>query len=75
MEPVGKATITCETTGDFCEYDCKKRGQWSTKDADLNFVSGVVKNKEGVAKYMVSGKYTEKLEVTDLATQESWVTF
>ena len=68
MEPVGKATITCESTGDICEYDCKKRGQWSTKDSDLNFVSGVVKNKEGDAKYLVSGQYTEQLEVKDLET-------
>lgn len=26
VEPVGKAMIICESTGDICEYECKKRG-------------------------------------------------
>ena len=32
VEPIGKSTITNINTGDYSEFDIKKRGQWSTKE-------------------------------------------
>ena len=57
------------------EFDFKKRGQWSTKEQDLNYMTALIKNQKGESRYKLAGKYTEKLEVTDLKTQETWTTF
>jgi hypothetical protein len=46
---------------------------WTSKNT-FTF-SGLVKNKEGVPKYELTGRYTDKIKCTDLETGESFIIF
>jgi len=52
-------------TNEKCELEFKARG-WTSKNN--NSVFGVIKDANGVAKYEISGKYTESLVVKNLTT-------
>lgn len=47
IEPSGPCSITNKETGDTCEVVYKTRGVWSTSEKDKNYVSAVIKNKDG----------------------------
>ena len=55
-------------TGEDAEIYYKPRGAFSTKKADLNYVSGVCKTREGVPKFKFEGCYLDKITVTNLVT-------
>ena len=74
-EPQGLSRIVNETTGDYCEMDFKARGTFSTRESDLQFVSGHVKTKIGETKYTLSGKYLEKLEAKCQESGQSFTVF
>ena len=74
-EPQGISRMVNETTGDYCELDFKARGTFSTRESDLQYVSGQVKNKSGEAKYTLSGKYLEKLDAKCHASGETFTVF
>jgi hypothetical protein len=74
-EPQGVSKITNENTGEFCEIDFRTRGAWSTKLEDKNFVRCEIKSKEGKIKYVMEGKYTEKLTATNVETSESFIVY
>jgi hypothetical protein len=39
---------------------------WSTKSSELNTVKAIIKDKNGIERYMISGKYTDELIAIDL---------
>jgi hypothetical protein len=55
------------STGDKCEMEYKIRG-WSGKNKEV--IHGVIKNSQGVPKYHIDGKYSEKLILKNLETLE-----
>lgn len=67
VEPVGTSDCTNHDTGEKVEIDFKARG-WTTKN--INQCSAVVKDKNGKAKFEISGKYNESLEYKNLETGE-----
>ena len=67
VEPVGTSDCINYDTGEKCEIDFKARG-WTTKNT--NQCSAIIKDKNGKAKYEISGKYTESLEYKNLETGE-----
>ena len=55
-------------TGEKAEVEFKIRG-WSAKNKEA--VHCVIKDKKGVAKYELSGKYTQSLVLKNLETEET----
>jgi hypothetical protein len=73
IEPQGPSDCINHTTKEICELDYKVRG-WTSKNN--NSVNAVIKDKNGVAKFHLIGKYTESINLVNLETQESeelWV--
>ena len=69
-EPQGMTEVMNHTSGEKCELDFRARG-WTSRNN--NTIFGVVKDAQGVAKYHLTGKYTESIEVIDLKTNETFV--
>lgn len=67
LEPQGPSEIVNVDTGDRVDFDFKIRG-WSGKNKDA--LVGIVKDAKGVAKYQISGKYSENFELKNLETDE-----
>jgi hypothetical protein len=74
-EPQGPLRIVNENTGDVAEVEFKPRGTWSTKEQDKQFISGTVKNKQGQLKYTIQGRYSQKLEATEVETGKTFTTW
>ena len=72
IEPSGAVTMTNIDTGDTCEMVYKPRGIWSTSEKDKNYVSAVVKNKDGEIKFTLEGRYTKEFMATDVEKQSTW---
>ena len=58
VEPQGAANLKNITTGDTCEVIFKERG-WSTKSNEINSLKAIIKDKNGLERYMIFGRYTE----------------
>lgn len=56
------------TTGEVAYIEYKERGNWSTREEDLNYVSGTVHDAQGNPKYKFEGKYGVDIALTDLST-------
>ena len=68
IEPQGTASIKNLDTGHEVSIEFKARGAWSTRNEDLNFVSGSVVDGNGVEKYQFFGKFTEELKAKNMET-------
>ena len=71
-EPQGPFIMTNTTTGDICEADIKPRGTWNTKEEDKQYISAVIKNKDGQVKYTLSGRYTKEINATEVETGKTF---
>jgi oxysterol-binding protein 1 len=71
-EPYGPCEVKNHSNGEKCDLEFKVRG-WTSKNTFG--VSGVVKDKDGVPKFEISGKYTEKMECKNLETNETFTIF
>jgi len=68
-EPQGSTLVMNHTTGEKCQLEFKARG-WTSKHNNSCF--GVIKDANGKPAFEISGKYTQSLEVKNLATQETF---
>ena len=65
IEPAGTIVIKNESTGETCELEYKSRGGWfSQKGDNIDRIEGIIKDKEGVPRYKISGKFTETIIAT-----------
>lgn len=71
-EPHGNSKVINDDTGDYAEIEFKERGTWTTKFEDRNYVTALVKDRNGEVKFKVQGKYTGTLTATNVETNESW---
>lgn len=72
IEPQGLTIIRNLTTGDSANIIFKER-QWGGNTS--NSIEASIKDKEGVERYKITGKYTECLTATDLSNDKSWTIF
>lgn len=70
-EPQGACRFTNESTGEVADVNYKPRGLWSTKESEKNFASAELRNKDGVLKYVVEGKYTSVIQATNTETGQT----
>ena len=76
IEPQGKTLIENKWTGDSCVLEYKTRGGWlTTQTENIHAIEAIIKNSQGVEKYKLTGKYTGRIEATNLHTGQSWVVF
>ena len=68
VAPQGKAKIENTDTGEVAHLEYKERGAWSTREEDINFLSGSVFDKNGVEKYKFYGKFTDEIRARNLET-------
>mmetsp|Transcript_25632 Transcript_25632/g.39440 ORF Transcript_25632/g.39440 Transcript_25632/m.39440 type:complete len:177 (+) Transcript_25632:1941-2471(+) len=60
-------TVANHLTGEKCELEFKARG-WTSKNKEA--LEGKIKDKSGKVKYTLTGKYTEKILLTDTESGE-----
>ncbi len=68
VEPQGKSQIFNKTNGDFREILFRPRDTWKTKEEDKNFISGAIKDKNGIEKFKIWGKYSDKIYLQNSLT-------
>jgi hypothetical protein len=73
IEPQGGLKIINKATGDVCNIDFRVSG-WMASSKD-NSVKAVIRDDDGVEKYIITGKYTSELVVENLKTKEKFVTY
>jgi hypothetical protein len=73
-EPIGKSFVKNVKTKEICELEFKSKVN-SSKPADLNYMSGHIKDSNGRLRYSISGKYTESFIARDLDTGNSFTIF
>lgn len=67
MEPLGTCEVINHTTGEKAICDFPGRGYFSSAK---EVVKIVVKDKDGKDRFEISGRYTESLDMKDLASGE-----
>ena len=70
VEPQGAAEVVNQENGERCDIDYKLRG-WSGSSKDM--LVGIIKDSNGVAKYNINGKFTDKIVLKNLETSETEV--
>lgn len=68
IEPTGKFWVKNLTTGDIAECHCIPRSGWIVKEKDKYNCEAVIKNKDGLETYKISGKLTEGFIATNIET-------
>ena len=65
------------TTGDTCELEFKPRsgGFLSSNANNINAIEGIVKDKDGLTRFRLEGKYTTSMEAFDVVSFERWNIF
>lgn len=73
LEPQGNQIIINETTGETCEINYRDRG-WMSDSKDQS-IEAVIKDKNGVEKYTLTGKYNTSLTAQNIRTGEKITTY
>jgi len=66
--------VKCESTGCTAEIMFKQRG-WSTKTSELNSVEAIIKDRDDIECFKITGRFVDVLFAEDLQSGDVWPLF